>query len=56
VPGQPSQRRFEVRRLDAFVRWLLPLAGQVVPDSPPELVEAWQDALRDTLALYGGAA
>ncbi len=56
VPGETSHRRYEVRRLDAFVRWLLPLAGQVTPVSPPELVEAWQGALRDTLALYGGAA
>ncbi|HET7602597.1 MAG TPA: WYL domain-containing protein [Gemmatimonadales bacterium] len=56
VPGAPSERRYQVRRLDAFVRWLLPLAGQVTPVSPPELVEAWQDALHDTLALYGGSA
>jgi predicted DNA-binding transcriptional regulator YafY len=56
VPGEPSQRRYQVRRLDAFVRWLLPLAGQVRPVSPPELVDAWHDALRETLALYGGAA
>ena len=56
VPDEPSQRRYQVRRLDAFVRWLLPLAGQVQPISPPELVEAWEDALRNTLALYGGAA
>jgi predicted DNA-binding transcriptional regulator YafY len=56
VAGEPGQRRYQVRRLDAFVRWLLPLAGQVTPVAPPELVEAWQDALRETLALYGGAA
>ena len=56
VPGEASHRRYEVRRLDAFVRWLLPLAGQVTPVSPPELVDAWHEALRDTLALYGGEA
>jgi proteasome accessory factor B len=56
VPGETSHRRYEVRRLDAFVRWLLPLAGQVTPVSPSELVDAWQEALRDTLALYGGGA
>jgi proteasome accessory factor B len=56
VPGEASHRSYEVRRLDAFVRWLLPLAGQVTPVSPPELVDAWQEALRDTLALYGGGA
>jgi proteasome accessory factor B len=56
VPGEASHRSYGVRRPDAFVRWLLPLAGQVTPVSPPELVDAWQEALRDTLALYGGGA
>jgi predicted DNA-binding transcriptional regulator YafY len=56
VPGEPEQRRYEVRRLDSFVRWLLPLAGHATPVSPPELVSAWREAARDTLALYGGAA
>jgi hypothetical protein len=56
VPGEPQQRRYEVRRLDSFVRWLLPLAGHATPVSPPELVSAWREAARDTLALYGGAA
>jgi predicted DNA-binding transcriptional regulator YafY len=54
VPGAPEQRTYEVRRLDAFVRWLLPLAGQATPASPPELVSAWRDAVDRTLALYGG--
>lgn len=56
VPDAPTHRRYQVRRLDAFVRWLLPLAGQVIPIAPPELVDAWQQTRRDTLALYGGAA
>jgi predicted DNA-binding transcriptional regulator YafY len=56
VPGAPGQRMYEVRRVDAFVRWLLPLAGQAEPVSPPELVSAWRDAMDRTLALYGGAA
>ncbi len=56
VPGEAAQRTYQVRRLDAFVRWMLPLAGQVTPISPPELIEAWHDAVRDTLALYQGTA
>ncbi|HET9605127.1 MAG TPA: WYL domain-containing protein [Gemmatimonadales bacterium] len=56
VPGAAGQRMYEVRRVDAFVRWLLPLAGQAEPVSPPELVSAWRDAMDRTLALYGGAA
>lgn len=55
VPGEPGRRSFQVRRLDAFVRWLLPLSGHVTPVSPPELVDAWNQATHDTLALYGGA-
>ena len=35
IEGQPSQRRFQVRRRDAFVRWLMSLAGSAAPISPP---------------------
>jgi len=56
VPGEPDQRRYDVRRLDSFVRWLLPLAGYARPVAPAELVDAWRTATRETLALYGGAA
>ena len=52
VAGSPHRRRYQVRRLDAFVRWLLPLAGQARPVEPPELVQAWLQAANATLALY----
>ena len=38
VDGHPDRRRFRVRRRDAFARWLLSFAGDLVPVSPPELV------------------
>jgi predicted DNA-binding transcriptional regulator YafY len=52
VPDEPTQRAFTVRRRDAFVRWLLSSAGGLVPIEPPQLVSAYQDALRQIAALY----
>jgi len=55
VEGQPDLRRFEVRRLDVFARWLLSFGGAVRPLEPPELVAAYDDLVRRTLALYADA-
>ncbi|HEU4628718.1 MAG TPA: WYL domain-containing protein [Gemmatimonadaceae bacterium] len=59
VAGAPRQRRFTVRRLDAFVRWLLALAGDARPLSPAALVAAYAEQLRHAQAHYapdpGGA-
>jgi proteasome accessory factor C len=49
VPDEPSQRRFRVRRVDPFARWLLSFAGEVVPVSPVEVTEAYQDLAEDAL-------
>jgi predicted DNA-binding transcriptional regulator YafY len=54
VRGAPGQRRFQVRRADVFVRWLLSFAGDAVPLAPPRLVEAYRDLVRETLAVYDG--
>ena len=51
VEGQPDLRRFEVRRLDVFARWLLSFGGAVRPLEPPELVAAYDDLVRRTLVL-----
>jgi predicted DNA-binding transcriptional regulator YafY len=45
VDGRPGERTFRVRRLDAFVRWLLSLAGDAVPLSPPDAVAAYRAEL-----------
>lgn len=55
VEGRPDLRRFEVRRLEVFARWLLSFGGAVRPVEPPELVAAYDDLVRRTLALYAGA-
>lgn len=54
VPGKPNQRRFRVRRLDAFVRWLMSFAGDARPLEPPEVVAALERQAAETLALYRG--
>jgi predicted DNA-binding transcriptional regulator YafY len=54
VEGFAERRVFRPRRLDVFARWLLSLQGDVVPLSPPELVEAYRLQIRDTLAIYTG--
>jgi proteasome accessory factor B len=52
VPGEPTHRRFLVRRMDTFTRWLLSFAGEVTPLSPPELVTGYERLAERTLAAY----
>ncbi len=52
VPDHPAQRQFRVRRLDAFVRWLLTLGDAVHPVAPTALLDEYARQVRDTLALY----
>ena len=52
VPEAEHARTFQVRRLDGFVRWLLPLGNAVVPVAPPELVREYTRQVDETLALY----
>jgi predicted DNA-binding transcriptional regulator YafY len=58
VAGEPMQRCFRVRRLDTFVRWMLSLALDARPVSPPSLVAEYERQLEAALALYAprGAA
>jgi proteasome accessory factor B len=52
VSGAPSQRRFQVRRADSFVRWLMSFGGDVVPISPPSLREHYHAVIAATLSAY----
>jgi hypothetical protein len=52
VEGHPNRRRFEVRRLDAFARWLLSFGGDLRPVAPAGLVEAFETLARRTAAVY----
>lgn len=51
--GQPRRRQFHVRRVNAFARWLLSLAGDATPVSPPEMVDAYRTLVAETIRAYG---
>jgi proteasome accessory factor B len=55
VQGHPDRRRFQVRRLDAFARWLLSFAGDLEPLAPRELVDEFHGLVRETLNHHRGA-
>ena len=55
VAGHPHDRRFRVRRADAFARWLLSFAGDIVPVSPRALVDEYQGLVRETLAHHNAS-
>ncbi len=45
-------RRFAVRRVDSFARWLLSFAGDAVPVAPASLVQEYQALVKATLSRY----
>ena len=53
VPSRADVRRFQVRRPDAFARWLLSFGGELRPVGPPEAVATFNRLVAETLALYG---
>jgi proteasome accessory factor B len=55
VSGYPHDRRFRVRRTDAFARWLLSFVGDIVPVSPRTLVDEYRDLVRATLSHHSTA-
>jgi proteasome accessory factor B len=55
VAGHPTLRRFRVRRLDAFARWLLSFAGDMEPVSPGDVIEEYRGLVRETLAHHTAA-
>lgn len=56
IRGASRHRRFDVRRIDVFARWLLSFGGEARPLSPPALVGAFRSIVMQTLALYDGAS
>jgi len=52
VPGAPLRRRFQVRRVDSFARWLMSFAGEVVPVSPEHLCTQYEAIVAATLGAY----
>ena len=56
VEGNEHRREFDVRRPDAFARWLLSFGGDVRPIEPAEVRDAYASAASATLGRYTGAA
>lgn len=54
VEGHPDRRAFAVRRPDAFVRWLLSFAGELMPLGPDEIVDRFREEAAATAGLYAG--
>jgi proteasome accessory factor B len=55
-PGGVELRRFQVRQLDAFLRWLLTLQGDARVVSPPAVADAFRALVREVAALYQAEA
>jgi len=49
VEGDERLRRFRVRRVDAFARWLLSFAGDLEPVSPAQVADEYKGLVRETL-------
>ena len=56
VEGSEHRRQFDVRRPDAFARWLLSFGGDARPIEPAEVRDAYASAASATLERYMGAA
>jgi len=56
VDGDPSLRRFAVRRVDPVVRWLMGSAGDVVPVEPEAVVDRYRMMVKETAQRYAEAA
>jgi len=51
-----NRRVFDVRRPNAFVRWLLSFAGELVPLAPDDIVRRYREMLVSTGRLYATPA
>lgn len=56
VDGDPTARRFRVRRLDTFARWILGAGGAVLPLAPPELVREFTAQVEAAAARHEESA
>jgi len=52
VEGAPDRRKFNVRRLDSFARWLLSFGGEAIPVAPPALVKEFKTQVARTREVY----
>jgi predicted DNA-binding transcriptional regulator YafY len=55
VEGASDRRKFRLKNVDSFARWLLSFGGEAVPVSPPSLVKEFERQVQLTTRVYGSA-
>ena len=55
IEGANDRRKFRIRRLDSFARWLLSFGGEAIPIAPGSLVSEFNRQVHDAHEIYGGA-
>jgi proteasome accessory factor B len=55
VEGASDRRKFRLKNVDSFARWLLSFGGEAVPVSPPSLVSEFDRQVRLTNRVYENA-
>jgi predicted DNA-binding transcriptional regulator YafY len=53
IEGASDRRKFRIRRLDSFARWLLSFGGEAVPVSPEPLVAEFDRQVQESRNVYG---
>ena len=53
IEGGSDRRKFTIRRVDSFARWLLSFGGEAIPVSPPSLVSEFKNQVRAAQNIYG---
>jgi predicted DNA-binding transcriptional regulator YafY len=56
IEGAPDRRKFRLRRVDSFARWLLSFGGEAIPIAPPELVDEFERQVQLTNSVYSSNA
>jgi proteasome accessory factor B len=56
VEGAPDRRKFRLRRVDSFARWLLLFGGEAIPIAPPALVDEFERQVQLTNSVYSSNA
>jgi predicted DNA-binding transcriptional regulator YafY len=54
VEGAADRRKFTVRRIDAFARWLFSFGGEAVPVAPSALVKEFERQAHETRDIFAG--
>jgi predicted DNA-binding transcriptional regulator YafY len=53
IEGASDRRKFTIRRVDSFARWLLSFGGEAIPVSPASLVDEFRNQVKEAHEIYG---